>query len=530
MPLSGHHIPRFSAFIATAVALAAFLAPSGATSTPATSHAVVGFRSNEQLAAALTRFPGARIVRRLPHMKTVVIELKGSAAGLSGLPGTSFARAPLRRSVMVEPALAATFRFGLPYEWQYVVTRENEVPEEVLRAAGAIKIGVVDTGLDVTHPDIAAKAPETWDVVHHRTNVTDKDGHGTFVSALAAGSVNNNEGIAGFGGDAQLLMVKAVGAGDSFSDVDESAAIVYAVDHGAKIINLSIGGEGTSPLEQRAVEYAASHNVLLVAAAGNEYADGNPVEYPAAALQPVGSNGQGGIGLSVAASTITGTRASFSNTGSQISLAAPGQHVFSAIAAGTPRAWWPRYALPGSLAGLYGWSSGTSFSTPEVVGAAALVWAANPSLTATQVAGILKATASGGGSWAPGLGYGVIDVAAAVATAAGEPARPLRSRAASWLKVRRLHARSSRGSSLRRVRLAVHLRTSAPTVTPDYRSLTLQIRSGGSWHRIAKTTTRLGGGIHWTVGLRPGRHILRVLYRGRSDLRSAMRLKPVRVL
>ena len=71
------------------------------------------------------------------------------------------------------------FRPGLPYEWQYVVTRENEVPEEILRAASAIKIAVIDTGLDVTHPDIAAKAPETWDVVHHRTNVVDKDGHGT---------------------------------------------------------------------------------------------------------------------------------------------------------------------------------------------------------------------------------------------------------------------------------------------------------------------------------------------------------------
>ena len=235
-------------------------------------------------------------------------------------------------------------------------------------------------------------------------------------------------------------MVKAVGAGDSFSDVDEAAAIVYAVDHGANIINLSIGGEGTSPLEQRAIEYAASHNVLLVAAAGNEYEEGNPVEYPAAALQPVGSKGQGGVGLSVAASTMAGKRATFSNTGSQISLAAPGNHVFGAVAAGSRRAWWPRYELPGSLAGLYGWSSGTSFASPEVAGAAALVWAANPSLAATQVAGILKATASGDGKWASGLGYGVIDVAAAVASARGQKVTR-RSRAASWLSVRRLHAR-----------------------------------------------------------------------------------------
>lgn len=532
MPLSSRHIPRLPALLAAAVAVAAFAAQSGSTSTPATSHAVVGFRSNEQLADALKRFPGARIVRRVPHMKTVEVELPGKASELSGLPGISFAHEPLRRTTQVEPALVAMFRPGLPYEWQYVVTRENEVPEAILRAASAFKIAVVDTGLDVTHPDIAAKAPETWDIVRHRTNVADKDGHGTFVSALAAGSVNNNEGIAGFGGDARLMMVKAVGAGDSFSDVDEAAAIVYAVDHGANIINLSIGGEGTSPLEQRAVQYAASHNVLLVAAAGNEYEDGNPIEYPAAALQPPGSKGQGGVGLSVAASTMAGKRAFFSNTGSQISLAAPGDNVFGAVADSSPRDWWPRYALPGSLAGLYGWSSGTSFSSPEVAGAAALVWAANPSLTAQEVAGILKATASGRGKWNPRLGYGVIDVAAAVQSASGQTIAP-RPKAGAWLSVRRLRTRYIRSISsprgLRRVRLAVHLRTSAPTVTPDYRGVTLQIRRGGSWHRIARTTTRRGGGIRWSVGLRPGRYILRVVYRGRSDLRSAIRLTPVRV-
>ncbi|MEP6910299.1 MAG: S8 family serine peptidase [Actinomycetota bacterium] len=529
-----HHIVRFPALLAATAALAAFAAASGSASTPATSSTVVGFHSNEQLAAALRHFPGARITRRLPHMKTVVVKLPGSANDLAGLPGISYSGRPLKRRTQAEPALTAIFRPGLPYEWQYVATRENEVPEAVLRAASAIKIAVVDTGLDVTHPDIAAKAPETWDVVRHRPNVVDKDGHGTFVSSLAAGSVNNNDGIAGFGGDARLLMVKAVGAGDSFSDVDEAAAIVYAVDHGANIINLSIGGEGTSSLEARAIQYAASHNVLLVAAAGNEHGDGNPIEYPAAALQPPGSKGQGGIGLSVAASTMAGKRASFSNTGSQISLAAPGDNVFGGVAASSPRDWWPRSTLPGSLAGLYGWSSGTSFSSPEVAGAAALVWAANPALTAQQVAGILKATASGNGNWTPRLGYGVIDVAAAVASASGQPIVE-RTQAASWLGIRRIRSRYIRrtrephGMRLRRVRLAVHLRTSAPTVTPDYRAITLQIRLGGSWHRVARTTTRRGGGIHWSVGLRPGRYLLRAVYRGRWDLRSALRLTPIRV-
>jgi subtilisin family serine protease len=536
MPTRDPRFPRFALLLAAALAAGAIVTPNGSTSGPKTTRAVVGFHSNADLAAALSEFPGAKIVRRIPHMKTVEVELTGRASDLRGRPGIAFAHRPLVRRTMVEPALTAVLRPGLPYEWQYVATHENEVPEDVLRAASAIKIGIVDTGADVTHPDLAAKSPETWDIVRHRANVKDNDGHGTFVSSLAAGSVNNGEGIAGFGGDAQLLMVKAVGAGDSFSDVDEAAAIIYAVDHGAKVVNLSIGGEGTSALEQKAVQYAATHNVLLVAAGGNEYDEGNPVEYPAAALQPPGSNGQGGFGLSVAASTMAGKRAYFSNTGSQISLAAPGDNVFGAIAAGSSKAYWPRYALPGSTAGPYGWSSGTSFSSPEVAGAAALVWAANPALTAQQVATTLQATASGNGRWNPSLGYGVIDVAAAVASAQGHALAP-RTKAGAWLSFHRVASRGFRSvrsvhrrpHGLRPVRLAVHLRTSAPLVTPDYRTITLQVRRGGSWHRLARATTRLGGGIRWTVGLPPGRYVLRAVYRGRWDLRSAIRLKPVTV-
>src|SRR5207247_7878145 len=100
-----------------------------------------------------------------------------------------------------------------------------------------------------------------------------------------------------------------------------------------------------------------------------------------------------------------------STPGSYTSLAAPGASVFAALSGYSD---WSRLSLPGSNAGVYGFSSGTSFSTPEVAGAAALVWAANPRLTARQVATILKQTASGGGRWNRELGFGVLDVAAAV--------------------------------------------------------------------------------------------------------------------
>jgi subtilisin family serine protease len=96
--------------------------------------------------------------------------------------------------------------------------------------------------------------------------------------------------------------------------------------------------------------------------------------------------------------------------------------VFGAVSQLASPTVYPRSVLPGSQAGVYGYASGTSFAAPQVAGAAALVWAANPSLTAQQVAQILKATASGHGGWTRELGFGVIDVAAAVAQAtAGAP-------------------------------------------------------------------------------------------------------------
>ena len=184
------------------------------------------------------------------------------------------------------------------------------MPDWVLRAASAVTIAVIDTGADLSAPDLAAKNPVVVQPrATGRATCATRVGHGTFVAALAAGSVTNGEGIAGFGGDAKLMSSRPERATARFTDVDEAAAIAYAVDHGARIINLSFGGTTTTATERSAIDYAAAHGVLVVAAAGNDYASGNPALYPAALVQPLGSNGVGGIGLAVGASTRVGERA-----------------------------------------------------------------------------------------------------------------------------------------------------------------------------------------------------------------------------
>ena len=173
----------------------------------------------------------------------------------------------------------------------------------------------------------------------------------------------------------------------------------------------------TSAVERSAIRYAVQHGVLLVAAAGNDYRKGNPTEYPAALLQPVGSNGRGGVGLAVAASTRAGARAAFSSTGSWVSLAAPGESVFGAVVG-------KLVAEPAIRARRARARRALRVRERHVVrrpagrGRGRARLGRRPSLTARQVAQILKDTASGHGVWTPELGFGVIDVAAAVARAA----------------------------------------------------------------------------------------------------------------
>jgi len=297
-------------------------------------------------------------------------------------------------------------------EWQFTATRADLVPASVRRAASSITIAVVDTGADVTAPALAAKSPTTYNAVTGSASVSDSTGHGTFVASVAGGAVETGSVLQGFGGDAQLLIVQANRDGDVFDDVDEAAGIVWAVDHGARIVNLSIGGAQTSRVEQDAIKYAVSHGALVVAAAGNTGQGGNVKSYPAALVR--------GNGLAVASSTTSGKRASFSTAARYVSIAAPGVRVLGATVPSASSSEFPRASVASD--GLYAFGTGTSYSAPQVSGAAALVWAANPSLSADGVIRILEQTASGRGTWNAATGYGVLDVAAAVARALGVPA------------------------------------------------------------------------------------------------------------
>jgi len=316
----------------------------------------------------------------------VLLAMLGSGAG------------EVRRFAVGEPATVASPAAA----WQYDAIGLDRVPLEVVAKASPVTVAVVDTGADVSASDFAGRSVSTFSVLKPGA-ASDANGHGTFVASIVARTAPN----------ARLLVIGAAAADGSMRDEDEAAAIRYAVRHGARVINLSVAGTSTSTVERRALADAARRGVLVVAAAGNDYAGGNPVEYPAALLQPVGSRGAGGTGLVVGATDASGARAAFSGAGSWLSLAAPGVGILGALA---PTAAGAADARTTASVGI---ASGTSYAAPQVAGAAALLFGVNPKLTARHVAAILKRTASGHGTWTPETGFGTIDIAAAVAAAAG---------------------------------------------------------------------------------------------------------------
>jgi subtilisin family serine protease len=247
------------------------------------------------------------------------------------------------------------------------------------------------------------------------------------VSSIIAATVDDGVGIAGFGGAARIDMYRDT-ALNGFSD---AVAIHRLVDRGVRIINLSFGGGGISQSEFDALNYASDAGVLLIAASGN--GGTGQVIQPARQVQSAG--GVVGPGLAVGASVATGEKADFSNYGANLSLLAPGSFADNDCAEGIYAPLSPvadffddnvcsrAYTDPVTAAH-YRYLRGTSFSTPTVAGAAALIWAARPELKNYEVASLLErgATHATTTGWDSNTGWGILDIAKSLELATGQSA------------------------------------------------------------------------------------------------------------
>jgi len=265
----------------------------------------------------------------------------------------------------------------------------TQIGIEGLEAPGpGVPVTIVDSGLDVAHPEFAGRPDITLLNAQEPANIGGE--HGTSVASVIGAPVNG-VGIVGIYPRAVLRSWDAaLGQGTRLESADIAAGILAAARAGKGVINLSLGGDRDVAIEL-AVSEAVASGSLVVAASGNDGTRGSPIGYPAALAHVT----------TVAATDQSGNVASFSSRSPYVDIAAPGDAILVASALG--KNWHP--------------SSGTSFSSPLVAGAAAWLWTARPSLDAGQVAEILRRSARDIGQ--PGrdsaAGFGILNVAAALA-------------------------------------------------------------------------------------------------------------------
>jgi thermitase len=269
-------------------------------------------------------------------------------------------------------------RISAPKAWDTTTGRADQV------------IAIIDTGVNSNHPDLRGKMLPGYNFIGNNTNSSDDNGHGTLVAGAAAAIGNNAEGVAGVAFLNWILPVKALDSAGSGSHSSIANGITWAADNGARIINLSLGSSSSSRTLENAVNYAASKGALLIAAAGNTGA--NERMFPAAYSDVIG----------VSALDSNDRLPSWATFGTHVALSAPGVNILSTTRAGG-----------------YGTSSGSSFASPLVAGAAGLVLAVNPALSRSEVTEILQSTARdlGAAGYDIYYGHGRVDAAAAVAKA-----------------------------------------------------------------------------------------------------------------
>jgi hypothetical protein len=309
----------------------------------------------------LARENGAELKEVLPHIGVHVLSVPEDKAekvleALGHNPQIEFAE----RDFIAEAVLTPNDTYYASYQW-HLPKISAPAAWDITTGNSSPVIAVVDTGVNASHPDLNGKIIAGYDYANNDSDPTDDAGHGTEVSGTAAALGNNGIGVAGVAFANRVLAVKVLSSSGSGSYSAIVNGITYAADHGARIINLSLGGTSSSSSLQSAIDYAWNKNIVIVAAAGN--AGTSTPQYPAACRNVV----------AVSATDSNDALASFSSYGSNVALAAPGVNIATT-----------------SMDGGYASVAGTSFSSPIVSGVVALMSSVNPQLSNAQLVDLLK--------------------------------------------------------------------------------------------------------------------------------------------
>lgn len=346
-------------------------------------------------AARIAAATGGRVVDAVPQLGAYLVERPGGAGAARARLGSQ----PLVQSIEAngaDPLAGPAPSAGPlpPYRgpgWQLTAIRAQAAWTRTQGATAAV-IAILDTGLDASRPELAGRIVPGRDVANEDDDTTDANGHGTFVAGLAAA---NSNWVLGVCPGCAVMPVKVVADGSREAmKIDSAEGIVWAVDHGARILNLSFGGTDRSQVQEDAIRYALARGAIVIASAGNEGT--TEPQYPAA-LDGV---------ISVGGTSDRDLRWGGSSYGPWVDFGAPADRLLS-------------LALPDG----YDRRSGTSYATPLVSGAAGLVLSTYPALSGADLAAALRAGTDPLADGERAFDRGRLDVLLALAKAA-TPAAP----------------------------------------------------------------------------------------------------------
>ncbi|MBP9033968.1 MAG: S8 family serine peptidase, partial [Pseudomonadales bacterium] len=283
--------------------------------------------------------------------------------------------------------LSATTPNDTRYSYQWHLPKIQAPASWDSSKADNIVIAVLDTGVDAAHPDLSGKLLPGWNAADGGYDTSDIHGHGTAVAGTAAAHTNNANGVAGVAWNAAILPVRITNSSDGYAYWSDIArGLTWAADQGADVANISYGVSNSATVAN-AAQYMRSKGGVVVVAGGNDGVDPGYANSPHM--------------ITVSATDSSDAKASWSNYGALIDVAAPGVSIQTTSRGGSYANW-----------------SGTSFASPVTAGVVAEIMGANPTLSADQVEQILENSADKiAGDIHPYYGHGRVNAAAAVAMA-----------------------------------------------------------------------------------------------------------------
>ena len=389
------------------IVFATALSPNAkATSEPKTAkfapgEVIVGLNALSASAIKTLEAMGGSVIKKMPALNALVVQVSvggedGYIQSVHNVAGVKYAERNGKYEAVYTP--------NDPYWsslWNMRIIKADKA-WDTYKGSLSVVIAIADTGVDYTHPDLAAHYKSGgYDWVNNDADPKDDYGHGTHCAGIAGAVMDNSVGVAGVGQSAIWAEKVLNNGGSGYWDWIANG-ITHATDNGVNVISLSLGGTGYSSLLESACAYAWNHGVVIVAAAGNNNMNIDTTPFYPASYSTV---------IAVSATDSNDQKASFSNYGTKVELAAPGVSVYSTM---------PTYHVTMNDMGYsmnYDYMSGTSMACPHVAGLAALVKGYNTSMTNSQIRDKLHTAVDDLGT--PGkdiyFGYGRINAQKALA-------------------------------------------------------------------------------------------------------------------